>query len=126
MEAQHIRTRNAPIDIPPEDFRALGYQLIDRIAAFMTALPQNPVATDKSSAELRALLGEWSLPEYGQEPSTLLNRAADLLFDHSVHLGHPRFWGYIAGTPAPIGSLADLLAAAVNPNVGGWMLARQR
>jgi aromatic-L-amino-acid/L-tryptophan decarboxylase len=122
-EAKQIKTRNAPIEIPPEDFRALGYQLIDRIADFMAVLPQQPVATDESPAELRALLGEASLPEYGQAPANLLNRAADLLFDHSVHLGHPRFWGYISGAPAPIGSLADLLAAAVNPNVGGWMLS---
>lgn len=123
MKAQSIRTRQAPIEIDPAAFRALGYQLIDRIADFMAALPQQPVSTDKSPAELRALLGEASLPEHGQDPAGLLNRAADLLFDHSVHLGHPRFWGYIAGTPAPIGSLGDLLAAAVNPNVGGWMLS---
>ena len=122
-EAKQTRTRHAPIDIAPEEFRVLGYQLIDRITEFMTALPQQPVATDKSPAELRVLLRESSLPEQGQAPSTLLNRAADLLFNNSVHLGHPRFWGYIAGTPAPIGSLADLLAAAVNPNVGGWMLS---
>lgn len=123
MEAQRRRTRQAPIDMQPEEFRALGYQLIDRITAFMAALPQKPVATDKSPAELRTLLGEMTLPEHGQDPASLLNRAADLLFDHSVHLAHPHFWGYIAGTPAPIGSLGDLLAAAVNPNVGGWMLS---
>jgi glutamate/tyrosine decarboxylase-like PLP-dependent enzyme len=46
-----------------------------------------------------------------------------LLFDHSVLNGHPRFWGYITSAPAPIGALADLLAATVNPNVGGWFLA---
>lgn len=43
--------------------------------------------------------------------------AADLLFDHSLFNGHPRFWGYITSSAAPIGALADLLAAAVNPNV---------
>jgi glutamate/tyrosine decarboxylase-like PLP-dependent enzyme len=37
--------------------------------------------------------------------------------------GHPRFLGYIVGAPAPIGALADLLASAVNPNVGGWHLS---
>ena len=31
--------------------------------------------------------------------------------------------GYITSSPAPIGMLADLLAAAVNPNVGGWELS---
>ena len=38
-------------------------------------------------------------------------------------VGHPRFLAYIVGAPAPIGALADLLAAAVNQNVGAWHLA---
>jgi glutamate/tyrosine decarboxylase-like PLP-dependent enzyme len=123
LEAQRIKTRNAPIEISPEEFRTIGYQLIDRLTNFMTELPDQPVTTDKTPAALRSLVGESSLPEYGQNPSDLLNRAADLLFNNSTQLGHPRFWGYISGTPAPIGGLADLLAAVVNPNVGGWMLA---
>ncbi len=122
-EITQKRTRSAAIEIAPEDFRALGYQLIDRLTDFMTALPQKSVSQDKTSAELSDLLGNNSLPEYGDEPTTILNNAADLLFENSVHLAHPRFWGYIAGTPAPIGSLADLLAAAVNPNVGAWVLS---
>ena len=35
-----IRSRNAAIEIQPEEFRALGYQLIDHIADFMAALPE--------------------------------------------------------------------------------------
>ena len=46
-----------------------------------------------------------------------------LLCDHSLHNGHPRFMGYITSSAAPLGALADLLAAAVNPNVGSWALA---
>ncbi len=123
METIQTRTRHAPIEIAPADFRELGYQLVDRIANFMADLPQNSVSQDKSPASLRDLLGQGSLPEYGADPADLLTESANLLFNNSVHLGHPRFWGYIAGTPAPIGSLADMLATAVNPNVGGWMLS---
>ena len=35
----------------------------------------------------------------------------------------PRFFGYITASAAPIGILGDLLAAAVNPNVGAWSLS---
>jgi glutamate/tyrosine decarboxylase-like PLP-dependent enzyme len=31
--------------------------------------------------------------------------------------------GDITSSAAPIGALADLLASAVNPNVGGWELS---
>ena len=69
------------------------------------------------------MLGDASLPEGGTAPEVLLREACELLFDHSLLTGHPRFFGYIIGAPAPIGSLADFLAAAVNPNVGGFVLA---
>ena len=56
-------------------------------------------------------------------PGELLTEAARLLFDHSTFNGHPRFFGYITASAAPIGILGDMLAAAVNPNVGSWSLS---
>ena len=63
------------------------------------------------------------LPEQGRDPGALLREAAGLLFEHSLFNGHPRFYGYITSSAAPIGMLGDLLAAAVNANVGAWKLA---
>src|SRR5205085_2164865 len=68
-------------------------------------------------------LGRGGLPERGSDPGPLLERAAELLLEHSVFNGHPRFWGYVSSSAAPIGALGDLLAAAVNPNVGAWALS---
>ena len=62
-------------------------------------------------------------PRRGTTRRALLDLAARLIADHSLFNGHPRFFGYITSSPAPIGMLGDLLAAAVNPNVGGWMLS---
>jgi aromatic-L-amino-acid/L-tryptophan decarboxylase len=45
------------------------------------------------------------------------------LLKHSLLNGHPKFLGYITSSPSPIGALADLLAAAVNPNVGAQILS---
>jgi glutamate/tyrosine decarboxylase-like PLP-dependent enzyme len=45
------------------------------------------------------------------------------LIQHSLFNGHPRFWGYVTSSAAPIGALADLLASAINANVGAWQLA---
>jgi glutamate/tyrosine decarboxylase-like PLP-dependent enzyme len=53
----------------------------------------------------------------------LLQETAGLLFEHSLFNGHPRFWGYITSSAAPLGALADLLASSVNPNVGAWNLS---
>ncbi len=106
-----------------EEFRKLGHQLVDQIAAFFDDLSQRPVTTDASPQAIRSLLGSDDLPESGLPADDLLNQTANLLFDHSLFNGHPRFWGYITSSAAPIGALADLLAAAVNPNVGAAILS---
>ena len=63
------------------------------------------------------------MPEEGDDPAAILDLAARVIADHSLFNGHPRFFGYITSSPAPIGMLGDLLAAALNPNVGGWLLS---
>ncbi len=112
------------LDMNPETFRALGYQLIDRIATHLERLPQGPVKPDEAGSVVRsALEAGRGLPELGSSPEELLANASELLFRHSLFNGHPRFFGYITSSPAPIGVLGDLLASAVNANCGGWNLA---
>jgi glutamate/tyrosine decarboxylase-like PLP-dependent enzyme len=109
--------------MPPEEFRTLGHALVDRIADFYAGLPARRVTAGETPREVRRLLGDDALPDHGAPADALLADAASLLFDHSLHNGHPRFWGYITSSAAPIGALGDLLAAAVNPNVGAWALS---
>ncbi len=124
QNVQDLRTRNAPIEIAPEEFRRLGYQLVDRIADFLSSLPQRPVTPGESAAVVRQALGsENKLPDHGTDPQSLLEQAANLVFDHSLFNSHPRFWGYVTSPAAPIGILGDLLASTANPNVGSWVLA---
>ena len=64
------------------------------------------------------------LPQEGENAGVLLQRAGDLLFDHSLFNGHPRFWGYITSSAAPIGTEADaVLAEAVEPECRSWALS---
>jgi glutamate/tyrosine decarboxylase-like PLP-dependent enzyme len=116
-------TRRAALDISPEDFRALGHALVEHVARHIETLPDRPVTAGGTPSEIRELLGTDSLREHGREPSELLDETARLLFAHSLFNAHPRFWGYITSSPAPLGMLADMLAAAVNPNVGAFVLS---
>ncbi len=63
------------------------------------------------------------LPAEGADPATVLAEATRLVLEHSTFNGHPRFFGYITSSAAPLGALADLLASTVNPNVGAWALS---
>jgi aromatic-L-amino-acid/L-tryptophan decarboxylase len=124
MEKTHgLRYRIAPLEMSPNEFRKAGYRLIDQVAELLCTLPERPVAQNESPKALRAMLGSSSPPEHGRDASSLLDEAAGLLFDHSTFNGHPRFMGFITSSAAPIGVLGDLLAAAVNPNVGSSLLA---
>jgi glutamate/tyrosine decarboxylase-like PLP-dependent enzyme len=117
-------SRISPLEMQPQQFRALGHQLVDRIAGFLDSLSERPVSPGEPPARVRETLeAERSLPQGGADPAHLLNQAADLLFGHSVFNGHPRFWGYVTSSAAPIGALGELLAASVNPNVGAWPLS---
>src|SRR5438874_12555164 len=110
-----LRYRIAPLEMTPSEFRRAGRQLVERIAEFLCTLPYRPVVPQASPRVVRKALGTSSLPEQGTEARDLLEEAATLLFEHSTFNGHPRFWGFITSSAAPIGTLGDLLAAAVNP-----------
>ena len=118
-----LQNRKAPLEMDPEEFRRLGHGVVDRLADFLRTLPQRPVTPGVSPGKIRVLLGDNPLPQRGTAAENLLPEAATLLFEHSLFNGHPRFWGYITASAAPIGALADFLAAAVNPNVGAWDLS---
>jgi len=107
-----------------EQFRSLGHDLVDRIASFLGSIRGRAVTPAEPADEVRAALhAARTLPEQGSEAGALLQNTVDLLFDHSLLNGHPSFYGYITSSAAPIGMLAELLAAAVNANVGAWKLS---
>jgi aromatic-L-amino-acid decarboxylase len=116
--------RRTPLDLAPEEFAAIGHRLVDDLAELLAGMRTRPLATGEGPEEIRALLdASASLPEEGTDAADLVRDTTRLLVDHSLYNSHPRFFGYITASAAPIGILGDLLASAVNPNVGGWTLS---
>ena len=113
----------APLEMSPEEFRAAGHALVERVSEFLASIRTRKVTPGEKPEAVRAALGDRPLPERGVAPGALLERATALVLEHSLLNGHPRFFGYITSSAAPIGALGDLLAAAVNPNCGAWELA---
>jgi aromatic-L-amino-acid/L-tryptophan decarboxylase len=117
-------TRDAPVAMSREQFREAAHELVDVITDLLFSVPDRPVTPDEAPDVVRALIDAAApLPEHGSDARSLLRSSAELLFHHSLFNGHPRFFGYITASPAPIGILGDLLASAVNANVGAWRLS---
>jgi aromatic-L-amino-acid decarboxylase len=108
--------------LPPDDFRALGRDTLDLIAAYYQGLPSRPLLQPTSSAQVRAMLEE-PLPRSGTEFHDLLKTFEEVIVGYSRHNGHPRFFGYVASPGTPVASLGSLLAAALNINVTAWRSA---
>jgi len=116
-------SRISPLEINKDDFRKIGYRLVDTISDFYDTINEKPVTTGETPKQIQTVLGNAFLPENGTSVSELFSKTSDLLFNHSLLNGHPKFFGYITSSPTPIGALADLLASAVNPNVGANILS---
>ena len=117
-------SRTVPLDMGPDEFRRLGHRLVDDVADLLAGLRGRPAAPGRSADDVRAALNaSAALPETGTSADRVLQEATTLLREHSTFNGHPRFMAYITAGAAPIGVLGDLLAAAINPNVGGWALS---
>src|SRR5436190_24043007 len=117
-------SRQAALAMDPATFRALGHQLVDQLADALAAVPNGPITRAEAPSAVRAALGlSGPLPESGTDAAALLQQTTRALCEHSLFNAHPRFFGYITSSPAPIGMLGDFLASALNPNVGSFVLA---
>jgi aromatic-L-amino-acid/L-tryptophan decarboxylase len=122
-ESLLLRTRRAPVDLSPDEFRRIGHLLVDAAAELLNSIPERPVTPGLTPSIVRTALGDDGLPAAGTDPAELMRRATDLFARYSTFNGHPRFFGYITAGPAPLGVLSELLAATVNANCGAWSLS---
>ncbi len=106
------------IDLTPEQFRELGYRVVDILAGQLAALPGGPVR-QPVPAELREQLMRSPLPQGETDPAQLLEKFAELVLPYPMGNASPRFFAWVNSPPAPLGILAELLAAGLDPSVAG-------
>jgi aromatic-L-amino-acid/L-tryptophan decarboxylase len=115
--------RTKQIALTGVEFRALGHELVDRIADFIDGIQERAVARNISPRDLRSRLPAGGMPAAGMDLQQLFAEAWPPLLETSTWNAHPRFFGYISGSPAPAGILADFVASALNPNCGSSILS---
>jgi glutamate/tyrosine decarboxylase-like PLP-dependent enzyme len=116
-------SRSFSLDLRPDQFSEIGNGIVERAAELFHTLPSRPVTKGEPPEDIRALLGDGPVPQKGTDPEHLVDEVSSLLIQHSLFNGHPKFWGYITSSAAPIGVLGEMLAASINPNVGAFNLS---
>jgi aromatic-L-amino-acid/L-tryptophan decarboxylase len=110
------------LDWSPDRASAFGRRSVELWEQLLRRLPDLPVTQGRSASEVRDAVAI-AIPEDPMPEDDLFAYLEDLLFERSIYPGHPRFLAYVSGAGTVPGAPADLLAAAVNMNLGGWGLS---
>jgi aromatic-L-amino-acid/L-tryptophan decarboxylase len=110
------------LDWPPERAAAFGEAAIGIWAEFLAGIGERPVAHRATAREVSAAIGR-AVPDEPVGDAELMAYLRDLAMEHSVATGAPGFMAYVSGAGTVPGAPADLVAAAINQNVGAYMLA---
>ncbi len=108
-----------PGDMPPEEFRRWGHQVIDWIAEYLQEPERYPVLAQVAPGEIASHLPR-EAPETHGEMGEILRDFEQLLLPGVTHWNHPGFFAYFAITGSGPGILGELLTAALNANAMLW------
>ncbi|MFQ6013374.1 MAG: pyridoxal phosphate-dependent decarboxylase family protein [Thermoplasmata archaeon] len=107
------------LDLTPDAFRKVGYQVVDLIADYYRDIRQVRVFPSRPSSQVAADFDE-ALPDEGEDPEGILEAWQARVLPNVTHLGSPRYFGFVNGSGTMMGVLAEALAASVNMNLGAW------
>ncbi len=105
-------------DWEAEQWEDAGGRVLDLVARLSTGWEARRPSPAADPAEVRARFAA-PLPRSGL-PFAEVVELFETVGELSSYIGHPRWLAYITSSPTPAGVLADLLASAVNPNLGLW------
>jgi glutamate/tyrosine decarboxylase-like PLP-dependent enzyme len=106
--------------LDPDDWdamRQLGHEMVDDILTYLQTVRSRSVwqpIPDRVRDELNR-----PLPEMPQGAQQAYRDFRQFVLPHPMGNIHPRFWGWVIGTGTPFGALTEMLAATMNPNLGG-------
>src|SRR5690242_2375018 len=107
--------------LDPQDWdamRALGHQMVDEMMDYLATVRDRP-AWQPPSDTSKQLLSE-PVPHEAVGAEQAYEEFKTHVLPYPMGNIHPRFWGWVMGTGTPLGMLADMLAAGINPNLGGF------
>ncbi len=99
-------------------FRALAHRMVDDSLDHLATLRDRAPWQPMPPAVRAALTGE-AVPRAPQSAEHAYEEFLTNVLPFTNGNRHPRFWGWIQGNGTPLGMMADMLAAGMNPHCAG-------
>lgn len=106
--------------LDPEDwdaFRELAHRMLEDMLDYQQQVRQRPV-WQPVPPEVKAFLNQ-PMPLEPQSREQVYQDFVQYVLPYPLGNPHPRFWGWVMGNGTPFAAMAELLAATLNPNMGG-------
>src|SRR5262249_12858895 len=106
-------------DMPAEEFRKYGHQVVDWIADYLASPDRYPVLSRVTPGQITAALPK-APPSGGEDFKKILADLDNIIVPGITHWNHPAFFAYFAVTGSGPGILGEMLSAAFNINAMLW------
>ncbi len=106
-------------DMPSEDFRKFGYEIVDFIADYFENIEQFPVLSQNQPNDLKNALPT-SAPEKGEDFGEVLKDVEKLILPAVTHWNHPNFHGLFSTSTSSVGVFGEMLSAAFDMKAMLW------
>src|SRR5688500_13365557 len=106
--------------LDPDDWtemRALGHHMVDDMFSYLETLRDRPTWQPMPEDVQESF--RTPLPHSGQPVEEVYDEFKRNVLAYPMGNPHPRFWGWVMGNGTPLGMMAEMLAAGINPNMGG-------
>jgi aromatic-L-amino-acid decarboxylase len=110
----------SPIDLSRDEMRAMGYRVIDMLVEHFATLKEQRVGAKANFSGILQKLSE-PPPEQGTPYELLLDQLQRDIFPSTLHVNHPRFFGFVPGPGNYVSVMAEALAAGYNVFAGTWL-----
>jgi aromatic-L-amino-acid/L-tryptophan decarboxylase len=101
------------------EVRELGHRMLDGMLDHIRGLRSLPVWS-QPPARTKAQFAAEDIPRTGGGAAAAYESFVRDVLPYGIGNAHPRFWGWVQGSGTVVGMLAEMLAAGMNPNVGGF------
>jgi len=106
-------------DMPAEEFRRYGYEIVDWIANYFEHIDEYPVLSQSEPGWLKDSQPK-SAPERGEDFGEVLKDMDRLILPAVTHWNHPNFHGLFSTSTSSVGVFGEMFAAAFDMKAMLW------